>query len=236
MRRKPLWSTTAGLTLGMIALAACSDPVTSPDMLRPTIPSLGNDFPDNGKATLYKMNLIGHPGSLSSDITGGEGKRIFIRLQGNTRILLSEGDEFDILDANGTDGAASFQLPDPDPDNNGETWYGVFIRLKGKPGTSLNLTTCATGDFDNDPTTPDEELCSLETKVLVRETGKPKVENVSKELLTACIDTDGDLVCDERIFLFDDRAEGYLWSADNFGLRNAEVRFIEIPQPIGLTP
>ena len=182
------------------------------------------------------MNLIGHPGEISSDNTGGEGKRIFVRLWGNTRILLSEGETFDILDANGTDGVASFQLPDPDPDNDGETWYGVYIRPKGKPGQSLSLTTCGSGDFDNDPLTPDEELCSLEVKVVMRDKGKPSVDNISKELLTMCIDTDGDLKCDERIFLFDDRAHDYLWSAENNGLRNAEVRFLEIPQPIGLIP
>ena len=92
------------------------------------------------------------------------------------------------------------------------------------------------GDFDNDPLTPDEELCSLEVKVVMRDKGKPSVDNISKELLTMCIDTDGDEKCDERIFLFDDRAHDYLWSAENNGLRNAEVRFLEIPQPIGLIP
>jgi hypothetical protein len=222
----------AGVVLGLITLVACNEPATSPS----TRPSLGNGFIDNGKATIYKMNLIGHPGEISSDNTGGEGKRIFVRLWGNTRILLSEGETFDILDANGTDGVASFQLPDPDPDNDGETWYGVYIRPKGKPGQSLSLTTCGSGDFDNDPLTPDEELCSLEVKVVMRDKGKPSVDNISKELLTMCIDTDGDLKCDERIFLFDDRAHDYLWSAENNGLRNAEVRFLEIPQPIGLIP
>jgi hypothetical protein len=223
-----------GLALTALALGACSDPVAGPRSL-PVAPLLGNGFPGNGQGTLYKMNVIGHPGSLSSDIIGGAGKRIFVRLNGNTRILLSPG-PFDILDANGTDGTAAFQLPDPDPDGDGTTWYGVYIRPKGKPGTSMRMTTCGTGDFDKDPTTPDEELCSLEVAVLVRGKGKPSVQNVSKELLTMCVDTDGDLKCDERIFLFDDRASNYLWSVDNLGLRNAEVRFLEIPQTIGLTP
>jgi hypothetical protein len=226
--------TAACAVLAAIALGACNEP-TSPTLNSPAVPVLGNGFPDNGKATLYKMNIIGHPGSLSSDMTGGEGKRIFIRLQGNTRILLSMG-PFDILDANGTDGTAAFQLPDPDPDGDGGTWYGVYVRPKGKPGTSMQMTTCGSGDFDNDPLTPDEELCSLEMAILVRDKGKPSVENVSKQLLTMCVDTDGDTQCDERIFLFDDRAHDYLWSADNFGLRNAEVRFLEIPQNIGTTP
>jgi hypothetical protein len=220
-----------------LALAACADSVTAPSAASKLAPKplFSNGFPDNGKATLYKMNIIGHPGSPSSDLLNDQGKRIFVRLNGNTRILLSPG-PFDILDADGTDGTAAFQLPDPDPDNDGTTWYGVYIRPKGKPGTSMHLTTCATGDFDNDPTTPDEELCSLEVKIEVRDKGKPSVDNVSKELLSLCVDTDGDNKCDTRIFLFDDRASNYLWSIDNFGLRNAEVRFIEIPQVIGLTP
>lgn len=228
--------TAAAALLATFMLSACSDPVTAPESLTPpVIPHPSNGFPDNGKATLYKMNIIGHPGTLSSDITGGEGKRIFVRLSGNTRVLLSAG-PFDILDANGTDGTASFQLPDPDPDGDGVTWYGVYVRTKGKPGTGMNMTTCGTGDFDNDPTTPDEELCSLEVAILVRNKGKPTVDNVSKQLLSMCVDTDGDLICDERIMLFDDRAHDYLWSVDNNGLRNAEVRFLEIPQTIGLTP
>jgi hypothetical protein len=181
------------------------------------------------------MNLIGHPGTPTADMLNDQGKRLFVKLEGNTRINLSEG-PFDILDANGTDGTAAFQLPDPDPDGDGETWYGVYIRPKGKPNGSMHITTCATGDFDNDATTPDEELCSLEVAVMVRGTGKPKVQNISRELLTLCVDTDGDLKCDERVFLFDDRATDYVWSLDNFGLRNAEVRFLEIPQNIGLTP
>ena len=223
-------------TLAVLALAACADSTTAPADASALKPQLTNGFPDNGRGnTLYKMNLIAHPSTPAADMLNDQGKRIFVRLGGNTRINLGEG-AFDILDANGTDGTAAFQLPDPDPDGDGETWYGVYIRLKGKPNGGMNITTCATADWDNDPTTPTEELCSLEVKVLVRGTGKPRVENVSRELLTLCVDTDGDLRCDERVFLFDDRAEDYLWSVDNFGLRNAEVRFLEIAQNIGLDP
>lgn len=217
-----------------VALTACSE-ATSPTPEVSSTAYFDNGFPNNGKGTLYKMNLIGHPGSPSADMLNDQGKRMFVRLGGNTRINLSPG-PFDILDADGTDGTAAFQLPDPDPDNDGETWYGVYVRPKGKPNTSMNITTCATADWDNDASTPDEELCSLEKAILVRGTGKPRVDNVSKELLTACIDTDGDGTCDERVFLFDDRAEDYLWSVDNYGLRNVEVRFMEIVQQIGLTP
>ena len=224
MRRK-VQNRAGGVALGLIALVACSEPATSPEVLQPVVPLLGNGFPDNGKATLYKMNLIGHPGEIPSDNTGGEGKRILVRLWRNTRILLSPGTEFDILDANGTDGVASFQLPDPDPDNDGETWYGVYIRPKGTPKGKATLSSCKIVDA--------EEVCSTESYVLVRGTGKPQVENVSKELLTVCLDLDQiveENPCDVREFLFDDALAEYLWNVDNQGLRNAEVRFIEIPQ------
>jgi len=233
MSRKTLIAAGA---LAALALGACADASTSPATAVKVKPNFSNGFPDNGRGlTLYKMNLIGHPGTPTADMLNDQGKRLFVKLEGNTRINLSEG-PFDILDANGTDGTAAFQLPDPDPDGDGETWYGVYIRPKGKPNGSMHITTCATGDFDNDATTPDEELCSLEVAVMVRGTGKPKVQNISRELLTLCVDTDGDLKCDERVFLFDDRATDYVWSLDNFGLRNAEVRFLEIKQNIGLTP
>ena len=222
--------------LAALTLGACADATTEPANVTTTKANLSNGFPNNGRdLTLYKMNLIGHPGEPTADMLNDQGKRIFVKLEGNTRINLTPG-PFDILDADGTDGTAAFQLPDPDPDGDGETWYGVYIRPKGKPFGAMNITTCATADWDNDATTPDEELCSLEVAVMVRGTGKPKVQNISRELLTLCVDTDGDLTCDERVFLFDDRATGYLWSVDNFGLRNAEVRFLEIPQNIGLTP
>ena len=81
-----------------------------------------------------------------------------------------------------------------------------------------------------------ETLCSTETRLLVRGTGKPKVENVSKELLSLCLDTDDVLGCDTRSFLFDDDAVDYLWNYDNNGLKVAQVYLLEVPQQIGLVP
>ena len=83
---------------------------------------------------------------------------------------------------------------------------------------------------------PTGEYCSLETVTVERKAGKPRVYNVSQELLTICADLDGDLDCDKRIFLFDDDALDYLWYYDNYGLKNAQVWFFAIPQTIGLNP
>src|SRR5438094_984436 len=115
----------------------------------------------------YDLNLIGVPKAKSPDLTGGDGHRIFVPLDGTTRINLSEGD-FAVLDANATDGVGAFQLPNPDPLNTGFTTYSVFARALGKPGGSSVTTACAT-----DPTTGDV-VCSDQSMVLVRGTGGSK--------------------------------------------------------------
>src|SRR3989344_3255891 len=80
----------------------------------------GNGAPSGAH---YNLNLIGVPKNKTADMTGNNGRRIFVPLEGKTRILLTEGD-FQVLDANGTDAnGASFQLPNPDPDGDGTTVY-----------------------------------------------------------------------------------------------------------------
>jgi hypothetical protein len=230
--------TPAVLLLTATALLGCdTDRATSPATSSP--PAFSNGLPDNGHARLYKFNLIGVPRDKKADMTGDQGKRMFVKLEGQSKIYLQQG-EFDVIDANATDGnGGRFQLPDPDPDGDGETWYGVYVRPVGTPHGSATLTSCVKGDFDP-LLAGDEELCSTESKLLVRGTGKPQVENVSKELLTVCLDLDLDPLdptpCDQRSFLFDDSDVEYLWNYDNNGLRVAQVYFLEIPQAIGLDP
>ena len=74
------------------------------------------------------MNIIGVPKNKTVSMDGNNGHRIFVPLSGKTKILLKEGDTFQVLDANGTDGEAIFQLPDPDPDGDGVTEYSVYVR------------------------------------------------------------------------------------------------------------
>ena len=230
-------SPTTRWSLPTIALATavlgCADATTAPsqfgDLFAGPIashgmtPSASTGFPSG--TTLYKFNLLGVPKGKTPTMTGDQGKRIFVPLYGNAKIYLQQG-PFDIIDANGTDAdGATFQLPDPQIDDTEYTWYGVYIRPKGTPKGKATLTSCKVVDS--------EELCSTESYVLVRGTGKPTVENVSKELLTVCLDLDHIVEnnpCDVREFLFDDDLAQYLWNVDNMGLKNAEVRFIQIPQ------
>jgi hypothetical protein len=169
----------------------------------------------------YNLNIIGVPKNKTASMTGNNGRRIFVKLEGNTKIYLSEGD-FQVLDANGTDGdGAKFQLPNPDPDSTGTTWYSVFGRALGQPGGSATMTTCGTDTGTGD------EYCSTFQAVFIRDKGST-FRNVSKYLLYIYADTDGDGDPDKRYSLFDDELENYLWSYDNDGLKLLQLRFYEV--------
>jgi hypothetical protein len=214
--------------LCMVIVAACSTQPTgvATQGEAPALQTLGNNLNGNGfpSGPHYNLNIIGVSKEKTADMTGNNGHRIFVKLQGNTKINLSEGDDYQVLDANGTDGTAEFQLPNPDPDNDGITEYSVYARALGGPGGSSTTTTCA---FDADGT----QWCSSEHMVLVRSKGKSTARNVSKELLYIYADLDGD-GHDERYPLFDDALQDYYWSYDNNGLKLAQLRFYEIPTDV----
>ena len=176
-------------------------------------PVTGNGAPSGPH---YDLNFIGVPKGKTADMTGDNGHRIFVNLYGNTKILLSPGD-FQVLDANGTDGLASFQLPNPDLNNTGTTIYSVWARALGKPGGSSVTHLCWT---DSNGIT----FCSGDSMLLVRTTGKSSFTNVTKELLYIFVDINGDGVVD-RVPLFDSRLKDYFWSYDNTGLKLAQLRF-----------
>ncbi|MBI5546487.1 MAG: hypothetical protein HY901_21610 [Deltaproteobacteria bacterium] len=171
----------------------------------------------------FNLNIIGMENPKSQE-SCGSGHVIFVPLSGTTKIMLSEGD-FSVVDCNGTDGPAAFQLPSPDPDNDGTTTYSVWARALGKPGGSSTTTTCATDAATG------ELYCSLFSAVLVRNTGKSSFTNVSRELLFvyADIDADGDV---DRVPLFDSRLQDYFWNYQNAGLRLAQLRFYEVPTTV----
>lgn len=203
------------LLLLALALPACVDPNenTAPQVE----PLTGNGAPSGSH---YDLNIIGVPKTKTADMTGDNGHRIFVPLSGTTKINLSEGD-FGVLDANGTDGTAAFQLPNPDPDGDGVTSYSVFARALGTPGGSSITTACAT-----DPTTGDT-VCSDQSMVLIRDKGGSKFTNVSKTLLYVYADVDGDGVVD-KVPLFSDELQDYFWNYDNNGLKLAQIRFYQV--------
>jgi len=181
----------------------------------------------------YNLNLIGVPREKTADMDNNSGHRIFVKLWGKTKIMLCESgvgtdcadvEGYQVLDANGTDGVASFALPDPDPENDGVTVYSVWARALGKPGGKADMNTCAW-----DPVAG-EEVCSVEVLYLERTKGQQKFRDVSKYLLYIYVDLDGSGV--KRYPLFDDALEDYFWSYDNQGLKLVQLRFYPIPSDV----
>ncbi len=171
----------------------------------------------------YNLNIIGVPHDKTASMDNNDGHRIFVKLDGTVKILLTQGD-FQVLDANGTDGTASFRLPNPDSANSGVTSYSVYARALGGPGGKSFTTTCAT---DSNGLI----FCSTKSMVLVRYTGKSTFTNVSKYLLYIYVDLNGDGVL-ERVPLFDSRLQNYYWNYDNRGLKLAQLRFYQIPTTV----
>jgi hypothetical protein len=233
--------------LAVGTLAACSPDATSPDPTPSSGPALATASTGNGapSGAHYTLNIIGVAKDKSPDFTGGNGSRIFVDLgktgaAANTRINLTEGD-FAVLDANGTDGVAAFQLPNPDPDGDGTTSYSVYVRALGKPGGQATMQSCyedATGTW-----------CAADfvggvAPITVERTkgGVAKFVNVSKDLLFVDYCTawaaglDGvlgtaDDVCTSvsQVPLFGNTLLSYYWSYDNEGLKLAQLRFYEVP-------
>jgi hypothetical protein len=182
----------------------------------------------------YNLNIIGVPKNKTAlmkddGLTGQYGHVIFVKEDGNSKIMLIQGPVFQVLDKNGTDGdGAAFQLPAPDPDGNGTTEYSVFARALGKPTGTAMVTTCGT-----DPDT-NEVVCSMITLTLNAESRPAKFTNVSKYLLYVYADVDEDTVVD-RVPLFGTELQDFFWTYDNYGLKLAQFRFYQcsttVPDP-----
>jgi len=238
-------------TLGTaFSLAGCTSEPTSPISTSTQLPSALNATTGNGapSGAHYTLNIIGVPKDKSPNFTGGSGHRIFVDLgkngePANTRINLTEGD-FAVTDANGTDGVAGFQLPNPDPDLDGTTSYSVYVRALGKPGGKATMQSCyedATGTWCAVDFVGGVEPITLQRT----KGGVAKFVNVSKDLLfvdfcvTWAAGDDGvlgtaDDICTsvDHISLFSNDDLLYYWSYDNEGLKLAQLRFYEVPTEV----
>ncbi|HET9982723.1 MAG TPA: hypothetical protein VFQ38_04025 [Longimicrobiales bacterium] len=217
---------TAVSALAVLA-AACAEAPTAPVRSAPRFAQdqTGNGAPSGGH---YNLNIIGVPRNKTADMTGDNGRRIFVDLGAkgavaNSKIYLYQSFDgsFGVLDANGTDGYASFKLPAPGT-------YQIYARYLGKPGGHADMTTCV--DDDGDPATTGDIYCSTGAYVSGTVTtgkGSKQFENVTTALTTLTLDATAQLAtgCSANIDIFDPCAEGYLWSYDNQGLKLMQLRF-----------
>lgn len=214
--------------LAVSAVVACEHPTAPDATLPPPLFGFGNGAPTGAH---YNLNWIGVPQGKTADMTGSNGHVIFVPLFGNTKILLCESgvgtaclnvSGFQVLDANGTDGFASFALPNPDPTNSGSSVYSVYVRALGKPGGTATNTTCGV-----DPAIPTDTICSVFQVDLSRTKGQQTFQNVTKEMLYVYAVLPGQTTV-SRVPLFDSRLQDFFWNYDNNGLKNAQYRFYPV--------
>ena len=221
----------AAVTLAV--LTACDRTPTTPSDPAPNlaVSQTGNGAPSGAH---YTLNIIGVPKDKNPSFSGGNGGRIFVKLWGtDTKIILTEG-PFDVTDANGTDGTAGFQLPNPDPDGDFTTSYSVYVRALGKPDRYAQMQTCYT---DATGTWCAVDFAGGVNQITISRSkkGVAQLENVTKDLLFVDFCTtwvNGVCTNVEHIPLFSDKDLTYFWDYDNFGLKVAQLRFYEVPTEV----
>jgi hypothetical protein len=202
----------------------------------------------------YNLNIICVPKGKTADMTGTQGRTIFVPCEGPTKINLIEGTDFEVLDRNGTDGSASFQLPPTDsgvitdqPNVNDEC---TLYNADGTPDldqvvdSTDDYYVCGSGEsvysvfaraLGNPRGTAvmmlcgladdGTEVCGLDNKLELDASGRPaKFENVTANLLYL-YNVTIDGVLYKRIPLFSDVLQDYFWSYTNNGLKLLQLRF-----------
>jgi len=180
----------------------------------------------------YTLNILGKNWERGENVMDNNGNRIFVRLGSQetmckTKIMLRmapEGEDFDVIDADGTDGIAEFQLPKPYKDDDTEFLepaYQVWIRVQSPKGYAEMYTTF----LDNEGVT----WVKSDYIITLDQTGRKTFKQYTKELttITADLDDDGNK---ETVGLFG-LSGWWAWDYDNWGLKHIQIRFYPMDYP-----
>ena len=156
------------------------------------------------------------------DVNTGD---VFINIEDKRNLIfLRPGPTFQVLDGNACNqGGAVFQLP-PDVSTSFEVW----VRLVGKPGSGLDVTTCAVIAVDLNPADAlvvGDVVCSTSSLMRTRLTGKgePRFTNETNTLLKLVNAGIGCNPCD----LFDPNLQDFFWKWGTTGRPHAQLVFVE---------
>jgi hypothetical protein len=201
----------------------------------------------------YQVNIIGVPKGKNPNMTGGNGHRIFVPLNGVTKIYMTGdtstasglqcGNNFFVADANGTDGSAKLVVPCDNVNAGSEevgVCFDVFATPLGTPGGRAEVDVVCT--FDTTVEDADIDAGSCENVPLgsfdfdlERNNGQPLQKDITNYMrASGCFDTNNSDTCDagektfNNIWIFNLEALiEYFWEYDNQGLRVAQIRFCE---------
>ena len=151
---------------------------------------------------------------------------VFVTIEDKRNLIfLVPGPTLEVLDGNACNqGGAVFQLP-PDA----STSYEVWVRLVGKPGSGLDVTTCAVIAVDLNPgdaLVVGDVVCSTSSLIRTRMTGKgePRFTNETNTLLKL---VNASIGCDPSCDLFDPNLQDFFWKWGTTGRPHAQLVFVE---------
>jgi hypothetical protein len=174
----------------------------------------------------YNLNLHGVANGQNFSVsTGSNTHNIFAPLNGKCQINLTIG-SFNVINPNCVNGSAAFSLPNPCPAGATATAcpnfaYSVWVRVLAGKGVG-SLATCFVD------TTLNETFCNTGALVVsLSKVTPPKFTNVSKQLLSVCVNSVTEPIFANPLF-------NYFWQYDNQGLRLVQLRFYPIPTASGI--
>jgi hypothetical protein len=197
----------------------------------------------------YQFNIIGTK-TKNANLNDNNGHRIFVPLTGRTSIYMTGdtstdtglqcGNNFDVLDPNGTDGRATLLVPcdelttgNLDPD----VCFDVYATPLGTPGGNTDVDVVCDFDATCIACDIDEGSCGTGTIdfSLAGHSGKPLTKDVTGFFrASGCIDLDAN-GCDAGDINFNNEwifniaaLESYYWDYDNQGNRIVNIRFCDV--------
>src|SRR5215468_11348577 len=212
------------LAVAFLAIAAAVI-VFSP---RPATAQVGKGL----SGTHYNMNIIGVPKGKNPDMTNTDGHTIFVPLDGTVKISYIAGDQFQILDRNGTDANGALIEVPSDPGGT-SVCYNVYATALGKPGgTALVNAFCIIDNLLGSC----QDALQLSSFSVTRDKGNPKPVNISGIFLaTGCIDVNLSGTCDKgdtqfkNVWIFNlPGLVDYFWEYTNTDLKLMQVRFYPV--------
>jgi hypothetical protein len=202
----------------------------------------------------YQFNIIGMAKGKSPKLSDNNGHRIFVPLTGKTSIFMTGdtdqnsanglqcGNNFDVIDANGTDGSALLLVPcDPltatnlDPN----VCFDVYATPLGTPGGHTNIDVVCSFDATCINCNIDGGNCATGNidVPIAGHNGKPVTQNITSVFrASGCIDLDptinpgcttGDIAFHNEWIFNIPQLLSYFWDYDNAGNRIVQIRFCD---------
>jgi hypothetical protein len=181
-------------------------------------------LPYNGEH--YNLNIIGVEKGKNPTAMGWTNENrhtIFVPLSSKTNIYMQQNESFGVIDADGTDGSARFQL--------GAGYYEVFARALGKPGKWVIISPNATYE---DPYSINGTQVFALGSIELGHNKKPSWERITGLFLaTVTLENTetGETKTYTNKWIFDiPELFDYWWTYDNHGQRLVQVRFYSVQE------